>query len=374
LNAQNLDTDIALPTRVHCLYVGFDLDFGNAAVDGFDGNFYHWLELVSRGWVGLEHGWYHAGTQSGGGVVVAGIAQVRAYSSSQYAMPLPAGHKFPMGKYAGVRYLLEQAGLTVLEPPRVAWELVERVHDIEYLKKLRFGTLSQKEVRLLGFPWSEQMVERALRASGGTLEAARDALCGGLGINLAGGTHHAYPDHGEGFCVLNDVAIAIRALQLERVVVLDLDVHQGNGTAAIFAEDPKVLTISVHGERNYPFRKERSSLDIGLPDGVDDAAYLAVLEQQVLPVLQRFQPQLVFYLAGVDVLHNDQFGRFALSLKGAMARDARVFGFCKHLGIPVVSLMAGGYNKNLEKTISAHANTVLAALGVWGFDLPATAR
>jgi acetoin utilization deacetylase AcuC-like enzyme len=189
-----------------------------------------------------------------------------------------------------------------------------------------------------------------------------------LGINLAGGTHHAYPDHGEGFCVLNDVAIAIRALPLERVSVLDLDVHQGNGTAAIFVGDPKVLTISVHGERNYPFRKENSSLDVGLPDGVNDSEYMTVLEQQVLPVLQNFKPQLVFYLAGVDVLAQDQFGRFALSLEGSKARDSRVFGFCKNLEIPTVSLMAGGYNKNPETTVLAHANTVFAALEVFGFS------
>jgi acetoin utilization deacetylase AcuC-like enzyme len=349
--------------------VGFDLDFGDAALDGFDGDFYSRLEPVSRFGAGLEYGLDNAWAEFDGSVAVARESQItqgiRAYSSSQYAMPLPVGHKFPMQKYAGVRFLLEQAGLAVIEPPRVEWELVERVHELEYLKKLRFGTLSSREQRLLGFPWSQMMLERALRASGGTLMAAQDALRLGLGINLAGGTHHAYPDHGEGFCVLNDVAIAIRALPLERVVVLDLDVHQGNGTAAIFAGDPHVLTISVHGERNYPFRKEASSLDIGLPDGVDDTAYMAVLEQQVLGVVQAFAPQLVFYLAGVDVLANDQFGRFALSLAGAKARDARVFGFCKNLEFPVVSLMAGGYNKNLEHTILAHANTVFAALEVF---------
>jgi acetoin utilization deacetylase AcuC-like enzyme len=281
-------------------------------------------------------------------------------------MPLPTGHKFPMGKYAGVRSLLEQVGLTILEPPPMVWDLVEQVHEMDYLKKLRFGTLSSREQRLLGFPWSEQMVERSLRATSGTFLAAQDALDGGLGINLAGGTHHAYPDHGEGFCVLNDVAIAIRSLQLERVAVLDLDVHQGNGTAAIFAGESNVMTISVHGERNYPFRKERSSLDVGLLDGVTDSDYMAVLERSVLPVLREFKPQLVFYLAGVDVLAQDQFGRFALSLAGTKARDARVFGFCKKLEIPVVSLMAGGYNKNPQTTVVAHANTVLAALEVFG--------
>jgi acetoin utilization deacetylase AcuC-like enzyme len=296
------------------------------------------------------------------------VPSIRAYSSSHYAMPLPVGHKFPMQKYAGVRFLVEQAGILVLEPPRADWDLVERVHEHDYLKKLRFGTLSAKEIRLMGFPWSEMLIERALRAAGGTLAAAEDALLTGLGINLAGGTHHAYPSHGEGFCVLNDVAIAcfeLLARGLERILVLDLDVHQGNGTAAIFANEPRVFTLSVHGERNYPFHKEVSSLDFGLPDGVDDQSYLQLLEEHVLPVLKDFKPQLIFYLAGVDVLARDQFGRFALSKAGVWQRDARVFAFCQNLGVPVVSLMAGGYNKDLGLTIEAHANTVLAAFEIF---------
>ncbi len=294
---------------------------------------------------------------------------IQAYSSSQYAMPLPTGHKFPMQKYAGVRFLVEPV-LPVLEPPRVPWELVEQVHETTYLKKLRFGTLTTKETRLMGFPWSPNLIERALRASGGTLAAAQDALQCGLGINLAGGTHHAYPDHGEGFCVLNDVAIAcleLLKMGLERILVLDLDVHQGNGTAAIFKSDPRVFTLSVHGERNYPFHKETSSLDIGLPDGVDDNTYLSILEQRVLPVLEAFKPQLVFYLAGVDVLARDQFGRFGLTLTGLKNRDTRVFATCRGLQVPVVSLMAGGYNKDLALTVQAHASTVFSALEVWSY-------
>jgi acetoin utilization deacetylase AcuC-like enzyme len=285
-------------------------------------------------------------------------------------MTLPEGHKFPMYKYAGVRDTLAAEGLMILEPPRPEWSQVERVHDADYLRKLRFGNLEPKELRLLGFPWSQGLVERALRATGGTICAAQDALETGLGINLAGGTHHAYPDHGEGFCVLNDVGIAVRDLlenkKLERVFVLDLDVHQGNGTAQIFQHDPRVFTLSVHGERNYPFRKERSSLDIGLDDGVDDSAYLSILERQVLPSLEAFEPQLAFYLAGVDVLTRDLFGRFALSLSGAMERDRRVFQRCVGLKIPVVSLMSGGYNKDKPVTVTAHVNTVRAALEVYG--------
>ncbi len=274
-----------------------------------------------------------------------------------------------MYKYAGVRALLEHQ-LEVLDPPRPTWEQVERVHGAAYLRKLNFGTLEPKELRLLGLPWSPNLVERALRATGGTLMAANDALETGLGINLAGGTHHAYPDHGEGFCTLNDVAITIRDLfetqALSRIFVLDLDVHQGNGTAHIFEFDPRVFTLSVHGERNYPFHKERSSLDVGLDDWITDEDYFGVLETQVFPALEAFKPELVFYLAGVDVLSKDRFGRFSLSLQGAKARDASVFLWCKKAGVPVVSLMSGGYNREPGVTIQAHANTVRAALEVFG--------
>jgi acetoin utilization deacetylase AcuC-like enzyme len=297
------------------------------------------------------------------------VTGFRAYSGSTYTIPLPEGHRFPMYKYAGVRYILEQSDLEILEPPRPSWEQVERVHSHEYLRKLRFGDLEPKELRLLGFPWSEMLVERALRAAGGTLQASFDALQRGLGINLAGGTHHAFPDHGEGFCTLNDVAIAAKELlesnRVSRVFVCDLDVHQGNGTAAIFADEPRVFTLSVHGARNYPFHKETSSLDIGLGDGVNDAEYLELLDSSVLPAMRAFEPEIVYYLAGVDVLERDRFGKFALSLDGAAERDRRVFQACCDLRIPVVSLMSGGYNKDHAVTIQAHARTVQQALEVF---------
>lgn len=303
------------------------------------------------------------------------VTGFRAYSGSTYTIPLPEGHRFPMYKYAGVRSILEQhsleqSGLKILEPSRPSWEQVERVHTHEYLRKLRFGDLEPKELRLLGFPWSEMLVERALRAAGGTLQASFDALERGLGINLAGGTHHAYPDHGEGFCTLNDVAIAAKELlaanRVSRIFVCDLDVHQGNGTAAIFANEPRVFTLSVHGARNYPFHKETSSLDFGLGDGVTDAEYLNVLESSVLSALRAFEPEIVYYLAGVDVLERDRFGKFALSPDGAAERDRRVFQACRDLRIPVVSLMSGGYNKDHAVTIQAHARTVQMALEVFG--------
>ncbi len=300
---------------------------------------------------------------------VPSVTGFRAYSGSTYTIPLPEGHRFPMYKYAGVRYILEQSGLEILEPPRPSWDQVERVHTHEYLRKLRFGDLEPKELRLLGFPWSEMLVERALRAAGGTLQASFDALEVGLGINLAGGTHHAFPDHGEGFCTLNDVAIAAKELlesnRVSRIFVCDLDVHQGNGTAAIFADEPRVFTLSVHGARNYPFHKETSSLDIGLGDGANDAEYLDVLESSVLPAMRAFEPEIVYFLAGVDVLERDRFGKFALSVDGAAERDWRVFQACRDWSIPVVSLMSGGYNKDHAVTIQAHARTVQRALEVF---------
>jgi acetoin utilization deacetylase AcuC-like enzyme len=208
-----------------------------------------------------------------------------------------------------------------------------------------------------------------LRAAGGTLAAARDALKpdqAGLGINLAGGTHHAYSDHGEGFCVLNDVAIAATVLLDEgavtRMAVLDLDVHQGNGTAQLFGHDPRVFTLSVHGQRNYPWRKEQSDYDLGLSDGIGDAEYLTLLQHTVLPTALKQQPELVFYIAGVDVMARDRFGRFSLSLAGTMERDYQVFSWAKRHHIPIVSLMGGGYNRDLGQTVQAHSNTVRAAI------------
>ncbi len=297
----------------------------------------------------------------------------RAYSSADYAIVLPEGHRFPMQKYAAVRQALLNDGTflaeSIVQPPRAEWLQVERVHTHQYLHKLRFGELNEKELRLLGFPWSLALIERALRAAGGTLAAAHDALACGLGINLAGGTHHAFAGHGEGFCLLNDVAIAVHELLalglVQRIFILDLDVHQGNGTANIFLNNPHVFTLSVHGARNYPFQKQQSSLDIGLPDGVEDAEYLQILQSQVFPAMRVFAPQLVFYLAGVDVLAQDRFGRFALSVAGTALRDQQVFEHCRDADLPVVSLMSGGYNRQAGISVLAHANTVRQAMAVF---------
>jgi acetoin utilization deacetylase AcuC-like enzyme len=261
---------------------------------------------------------------------------MRAWSSARYTIDLPAGHRFPIAKYARIRDAIVGCGLLppecIEEPDRVERWALELAHTPRYAQAVLDGTLTAAETRRLGFPWSPQLRERSLRTVQGTVEAAEDALQSGLGINLAGGTHHAFADHGEGFCVFNDVAVAIRVLQragrVTRVAVVDLDVHQGNGTARIFADDPDVFTFSLHGARNFPFRKERSGLDVELDDGCEDAAYLARLDDHLAPVLEASRPDLVFYLAGADPYVHDRFGRLGLSIAGLRQRDARVFDAC----------------------------------------------
>jgi len=296
------------------------------------------------------------------------MSRFRAYTPVAYGFPLPEGHRFPLYKYAGVVDAL-RGRLPILDTPGLAWGHAEAVHDARFLKRWRFGDVSREEVRAFGLPWSPEVVERARRASGGTLAATRDALDVGWGVNLAGGTHHAFRDRAEGFSLLNDVVIAARYVLdqglARRVLVLDLDVHQGNGTAAMLVGEARAFTLSVHGARNYPFRKERSSLDVPLPDGVTDAEYLGVLDEQVFPAMEAFGPDVVFYLAGVDVLAGDRFGRFALSLAGVTERSRRMFRWCRGAGVPVVTVMAGGYNREAALTVRAHAATVEAGLEVW---------
>ncbi|MBB6097022.1 acetoin utilization deacetylase AcuC-like enzyme [Deinobacterium chartae] len=297
-----------------------------------------------------------------------------AYSPAYYSFPLPEGHRFPLYKYAGVLEALrplEDAGqLELRDAAALPWELAEQVHDPAYLRRWRFGDLERSEVREFGLPWSPQVVERARIAAGGTLQASEEALRSGWGINLAGGTHHAFRAHAEGFSLINDVVVCVQQLldqgRVRRILVLDLDVHQGNGTAKLLEDEPRAFTLSVHGERNYPFRKMRSDLDLGLPDGVTDAEYLAVLRGPVARALEDFRPELLFYLAGSDVLAGDRFGRFALTLEGLAARDAWVFGWCAAAGVPLVSTMAGGYNRDPQVTVRAHAQTV--EVGLRSFD------
>lgn len=279
-------------------------------------------------------------------------------------MPLPPGHRFPIAKYPAIRDGVLARGLVeaVEEPDRCEGWALRLVHTERYLTAMRDGTLGASEARKLGFPWSTALLERSVRTAQGTLEAARDALATGAGINLAGGTHHAFPDGGEGYCCFNDVAIAVRVLQREgvvrRVAIIDLDVHQGNGTARIFADDPDVFTFSMHGAKNYPFFKEQSSLDVELPDGCDDDHYLRLLDAHLAQVLDEAAPDLVFYLAGADPYVHDRIGRCGLSMRGLRTRDARVFAASRHRGLPVALAMAGGYATEIADIVAIHAATV----------------
>jgi acetoin utilization deacetylase AcuC-like enzyme len=291
---------------------------------------------------------------------------VRAWSSSRSSVALPPGHRFPIAKYRAVREGVVARGLLgtgeVHEPERVERTALTLVHTNDYVSAVEDGTLSGPAIRRLGFPWGEGLRERSFRTVQGTVEAARDALEGGAGLNLAGGTHHAFAGHGEGFCVFNDVAVATRLLQregrLRRVAVVDLDVHQGNGTAHLFDGDPDVFTFSVHGARNYPFHRERSRLDVDLEDGTEDGAYLAALDAHLDAVLDEAAPELVFYLAGADPYRGDRFGRLALSKAGLRERDRRVFAACRRRDLPVAVTLAGGYAERIEDIVDIHAATV----------------
>ncbi len=292
----------------------------------------------------------------------------RAYSTAHCQLELPDHHPFPKYKYAGVAEALGET-LKVEPAPAVPWETLALVHSPTYLNKLRSEGLSRQEAHKVGLPWSGSLLSRALYATGGTLAAAQDALQTGLGLNLAGGTHHAYADRAEGYCLFNDVAVAIAHLRAEgwqgRVLVVDLDAHQGNGTAALFQADSSVYTLSVHAERNYPLQKEQSDLDIGLADGAGDQAYLEALEPALAQAFA-FAPDLVFFNAGVDVLRNDRFGRLGLSLEGLAERDRRVLEKVREANRPLVVVMGGGYNRDPQTTIAAHAQTYRLALEVLG--------
>ena len=289
----------------------------------------------------------------------------------QFVLPLPPGHRFPMEKYGRLRERVEAAGLGgkgALRVPAAATDLeLGRAHDPAYVERVVQGSLSPMEVRRIGFPWSPQLVERSRRSVGGTLGASRAALECGVGVNLAGGTHHAFADRGEGFCVFNDVAVAVRAMQAEgrvrRAAVVDLDVHQGTGTAAIFRDDPAVFTVSVHGERNFPFQKEPADLDLELPDGAGDGLYLEAVEQAV-GVALAFRPDIVFYVAGADPFEGDRLGRLSVTKAGLGERDDQLFGACARGAVPVVVVMAGGYARVVDDTVDVHFGTVSRAVSL----------
>lgn len=293
------------------------------------------------------------------------------WSSARYTFPLPPGHRFPVEKYAMLRERVVAEGVVsaerVLDPVAASDEMLRLVHTADYVERFVAGALSAAEVRRLGFPWSPALVERSRRAVGGTVAAARHALGHGVGMNLAGGTHHAFADHGEGFCVFNDVAVAIRTLQSEevirRAVVFDLDVHQGNGTHSIFAGDDTVFTFSMHGGRNYPFEKVPGTLDVHLDDGTVDADYLRVLERALPEVLHAARADLVFYLAGADPHEGDRLGRMNLTFAGLERRDAMVMQSCREVGLPVAVMIAGGYGHRIEDTVAVHVATARIVAG-----------
>ncbi|MDQ3997386.1 MAG: histone deacetylase [Gemmatimonadota bacterium] len=292
------------------------------------------------------------------------------WSSARYTFPLPSDHRFPIGKYERLRGRVLSDRLVraerVHDPDRASEDSLRRVHTDDYVTRFTAGQLTQEELRRLGFPWSEALVERSYRAVGGTCAAARAALESGVAMNLAGGTHHAFAGRGEGFCVFNDVAVAVRMLQDERRIgraaIVDLDVHQGNGTHAIFAGDSSVFTFSVHGGRNYPFAKVAGCVDVELADGTGDDEYLSRLAATLPCVLAAARPDLVIYLAGADPYVGDRLGRLSLSLAGLARRDAMVLGACREVGIPVAITIAGGYGREIEDTVEAHLNTVRVAL------------
>lgn len=291
---------------------------------------------------------------------------MRIFYCDHFVLPLPDDHRFPMEKYSLLRKRVEDAGLGQLEVPEGADdEMLRLVHETPYVERVRDGRLSADEVRRIGFPWSSSLVERSRRSVGGTVAAARAALADGAAVNLAGGTHHAFPDRGEGFCVFNDVAVASRVVQREaaarRIAILDLDVHQGNGTAVIFSGDPSVFTLSVHGLNNFPIHKESGDLDLGLEDGAGDDAFLDAVERGVTEALSRARADLVFYVAGADPFEGDRLGRLAVSKGGLARRDELVFEACAGAGVPVAVVMSGGYSQSVSDTVDIHFNTVAGA-------------
>ena len=304
---------------------------------------------------------------------------MQAFHSDHFVLPLPAGHRFPMSKYRLLRERVEREvpAIRLCEAPVASDGELALAHTPDYIGRVSQGLLGAAQQREIGFPWSLQMVERARRSVGATVAAARTAMGQGVSANLAGGTHHSYSDKGGGYCVFNDVAVAARLMQAEthrqhrrllRVAVVDLDVHQGNGTATIFKDDPTVFTLSIHGEKNFPFRKAASDLDVDLPDGCDDARYLAALDAALEQMWARHAdapPGLLFYLAGADPHEGDRLGRLKLTAAGLTERDRRVFAAALARRVPVAVSMAGGYGRVVDDTVAVHLATLNEALHCW---------
>jgi len=290
-----------------------------------------------------------------------------------YKHPLPEGHRFPMEKYDLLpKQLLHEGTCTdehFFQPELPEESHILRAHDPEYVKRLKNLELSKKEIRVSGFPLSQALVNREQIIADGTLKACDYALKNGIAMNIAGGTHHAFSDRAEAFCLLNDQAIGARYLQgkelAKKILIIDLDVHQGNGTAEIFKNDDSVFTFSMHGKGNYPFRKEMSDLDIELEDGTKDKAYLEKLKSTLPGLIEKTNPDFIFYLCGVDILETDKLGRLSCSIEGCKERDRFVLHTCHDLGIPVECSMGGGYSKEIKHIIEAHANTYRLAQEIY---------
>lgn len=302
---------------------------------------------------------------------------MQVYYATQFVLSLPQGHRFPMGKYQLLRDRLaaEVPEVRLMQAEPATDGELALVHTPAYIQAITDGSVDPKVMREIGFPWSEAMADRARRSVGATVSACRAAFQQGIAANIAGGTHHSYPDKGGGFCVFNDAAVAARLMQAEharrhrsplRVAIVDLDVHQGNGTARIFRDDPSVFTLSLHGQKNFPFRKEASDLDVDLPDGTGDDAYLQALERALDELSHRFDPGLVIYLAGADPHEGDRLGRLKLTWDGLEARDRRVFDWAWERGVPLAFAMAGGYGHRIEDTVRVQINTFFVATGYAG--------
>jgi len=301
---------------------------------------------------------------------------MKAFYSDHFVLPLPEGHRFPMAKYSMLRERVaaELFAVQMLEAPAATEGELALVHEPDYVQAVLQGTLSPQALREIGFPWTPAMAERSRRSAGASIAAARVAAQEGIAGNLAGGTHHASANQGGGFCVFNDIAVTARVRQMEhfrltkrqlQILVVDLDVHQGNGTASIFANDPSVFTLSVHGEKNFPFRKVDSDLDVGLPDGCTDEPYLVALEAALQTVLHRIQPEFLIYLAGADAHEGDRLGRLKLTEEGMQARDRMVFDWAKSLDLPMIICMGGGYGRDLATTVAVQMNTWRLAQEHW---------
>src|SRR5688572_20923924 len=298
---------------------------------------------------------------------------MQCFYSDTFVLPLPDGHRFPTAKYSRLRERLLAEGIvedsSLHEAPLAEWDEVRLAHTAEYVDAVANGTLSKDMQRRIGFPWSPQMVERARRSVGATVAAARAAVQAGCAANLAGGTHHAFADRGEGYCVFNDVAIAARVVQRDRlahrVAVIDCDVHQGNGTAAIFSGEPDVFTLSLHGAKNFPFHKEVSDRDVEFEDGTTDQPYLTALVDALDIVVTSHRPEIVFYLAGADPYEGDRLGRLKLTIDGLRHRDELVLSRCRQDAVPVVITMSGGYATNIDDVVAIHTNTIRVATSLF---------